>query len=403
MSKVDANRALSIYKDFTQQTDYVVQYLSIARQYEHQTRVEVPKLKHAPINLGKQLEDYLTDPEFELNRRQYLKELELKNSRTSSNHTGKRFAAKGDSQMRATSKRSTSEPPRDKVPQPVKGPDPDLIDFFESIEQNRQAVKTQSSYEQQPYQITNSSPFPIQEQQSYQKNGFQPQQLLYQNSDQLQVFGVGVSSQPSLPHTQNNFITHQMNGYPHQGSFQSDGLSATPVNLTSFPQINQQQISNSHTGNKQATNPFRQTINMTPTTNISETQFANPSPVILQAKGHSTNPFAKPIYTPKRDFSLPLDQHFSSMQPQTTSFSPVATGSTNPFAKSVTQNLAPLSQLAGSQPLASGGTNPFRQSQLVNNSASFGPINKQQPIGGGLDNLETIPVFPSTIQQQVWP
>jgi hypothetical protein len=58
MSRTDAERAMEIYKNFTKQTDFVVSYLSTARQYEHQTRVEVPKLKHAPVNLGKQLEDY---------------------------------------------------------------------------------------------------------------------------------------------------------------------------------------------------------------------------------------------------------------------------------------------------------------------------------------------------------
>ncbi len=61
MSKPDAERAMEIYNNFTKQTDFVVQYLSTARQYEHQTRVEVPKLKHAPVNLGKQLQEYLKD------------------------------------------------------------------------------------------------------------------------------------------------------------------------------------------------------------------------------------------------------------------------------------------------------------------------------------------------------
>ena len=81
MSRPDAERAMEIYKNFTKQTDFVVGYLNTARQYEHQTRVEVPKLKHAPVNLGKQLEDYLMDPDFEINRRQYLAEQESKKGR----------------------------------------------------------------------------------------------------------------------------------------------------------------------------------------------------------------------------------------------------------------------------------------------------------------------------------
>ena len=86
MSKSDAQRAMDIYRNFTKQTDLVVGFLSTARTYEHQTRVEVPKLKHAPIHLGKQLSDYLADPDFEINRRQYLAEQEAK-----------RFKSKGGS------------------------------------------------------------------------------------------------------------------------------------------------------------------------------------------------------------------------------------------------------------------------------------------------------------------
>ena len=52
---------MEIYRNFTRQTDFVVQYLGVARQYEHHTRVQVPKLKHAPVNLGRQLEDHLVD------------------------------------------------------------------------------------------------------------------------------------------------------------------------------------------------------------------------------------------------------------------------------------------------------------------------------------------------------
>src|SRR4030081_968982 len=81
MSKSDAERAMEIYRTFSRQTDFVLGYLSTARTYEHQTRVEVPKLKHAPVNLGKQLEDYLADPDFETNRRQYLAEQEAKQSK----------------------------------------------------------------------------------------------------------------------------------------------------------------------------------------------------------------------------------------------------------------------------------------------------------------------------------
>lgn len=72
MSKTDAQRALAIYKTFTKQTNLVVEFLSTARQYENATRLEIPKLKHAPTSLTASLEEYLNDPDFEVNRRQYL-------------------------------------------------------------------------------------------------------------------------------------------------------------------------------------------------------------------------------------------------------------------------------------------------------------------------------------------
>src|SRR4051812_27355338 len=84
MSKTDAERALEIYRTFIKQTDAVVRYLSVARQYELHTRVEVQKLKHAPVTLGRQLEEYLRDPDFDTNRRQYLAELNAKKGKPGS-------------------------------------------------------------------------------------------------------------------------------------------------------------------------------------------------------------------------------------------------------------------------------------------------------------------------------
>src|ERR1700761_3689628 len=78
MSKPDAERALKIYRSFVKQTDQVVRYLSIARHYEHATRLEIPKIKHAPTSLSSSLEEYLKDPDFEINRRQYLAQQESK-------------------------------------------------------------------------------------------------------------------------------------------------------------------------------------------------------------------------------------------------------------------------------------------------------------------------------------
>jgi hypothetical protein len=78
MSKPDATRALAIYRTFARQTEAVVQYLSLARAHEHSTRLEIPKIKHAPTSLAASLEEYLNDKDFEINRRQYIAEKEAK-------------------------------------------------------------------------------------------------------------------------------------------------------------------------------------------------------------------------------------------------------------------------------------------------------------------------------------
>lgn len=151
MSKVDAERAMAIYRTFTRQTDQVVQYLSVARQFEHHTRVEVPKLKHAPVNLGKQLEEYLNDEDFEVHRRQYLAEQEVKKTGGSSSNskvvvtTRKKettdFPEPASNNPFPTASSSNAKP--EAKPQANKGPDPDLIDFFDSIEQNQTPLQAQ--------------------------------------------------------------------------------------------------------------------------------------------------------------------------------------------------------------------------------------------------------------------
>jgi hypothetical protein len=87
---------------------------------------------------------------------------------------------------------------------------------------------------------------------------------------------------------------------------------------------------------------------------------------------------------------------------------PLQTG-TNPFAKNfaVAQPAQPTQQqrpvTAGgilSQP--TGSTNPFRQGAFVNHNTGMGWQHNQQAIGGGLDQLETIPVFPRPAQQTPW-
>ncbi|KAI5952075.1 hypothetical protein CANMA_005154 [Candida margitis] len=74
MSKYDAERSLKVYKKFVDQTKYVIDYLRVAKHLEYATKLHVPTIKHAPTALTSSLEEYLDDPNFEINRRQYLAE-----------------------------------------------------------------------------------------------------------------------------------------------------------------------------------------------------------------------------------------------------------------------------------------------------------------------------------------
>lgn len=170
MSRPDAERALSIYRAFAKQTEQVVQYLSVARHYEHATRLEIPKIKHAPTGLANSLEEYLNDKDFEVNRRQYLAQQEARKRGKSSNGTKKPFdTVKPTSSKTSTANNFPSPKPSQAAPAKPepKGPALDLIDFFDSIEQNQQPM-AQPQYEQ-------SLQYPAQAGLSAQPTGFLPQ------------------------------------------------------------------------------------------------------------------------------------------------------------------------------------------------------------------------------------
>ncbi|RFU27115.1 hypothetical protein B7463_g9225, partial [Scytalidium lignicola] len=421
MSRPDAERAMEIYRNFTKQTDFVVGYLGTARQYEHQTRVEVPKLKHAPVNLGKQLEDYLMDPDFEVNRRQYLAEQEAKKGKNG----GKQFPSSSKSEPEFKNSKSNvpetskSQPASSKPAPPAKGPDPDLIDFFDSIEQNQQPMATQPSFQQNPApQFNGSNPFPVQQTVQYPQNGFVPVQTGFQDPNQYQQqqqqqqppqlqqpFNSGFNSQQP-PQLQTNFTSAGFGGFAPQPSFQSGGLSSIPQDTTvSFSQPSLQPPVTQATGSPQTTNPFRASMMMANTTGISGSPFTATAPTTSLTR-QSTNPFAKHTSTlsPPQPFSqMPTvsEQQFQSQQQNTTPVRALPTG-TNPFAKNASSPQPQQPQPTGLVPQPTANTNPFRQSQFVNTATGLGWQNNQQLIGGGLDQIETAPIFPRPAPQQPW-
>lgn len=425
MSKSDADRAMEIYRTFTRQTDFVVGYLSTARSYEHKTRVEVPKLKHAPVNLGKQLEDYLADPDFDINRRQYLAEQEVKKYKKGglkpfaappTSDSSPTRAAVGKAFPDANPAKAVATKPQSATPH---GPAPDLIDFFGSIEQNQQPLSTAAPQQQinapdytgapqfQPQQA------PQQQPQQFQQNGFAPQQTGYQDPNQLQLqqqqqqqqFNNGLS-QPQPQHLlQTNFTGADFGGFspqpqqPYQQTSLSPITQNTPSSFPPQPLQNYQQTGQPQQQQQQATNPFRASMMLNHTA-----QPQGPMPPLPTGPSppQNTNPFAKPASAPP----IPAAQQYGQ-QPVASPLQAAQTG-TNPFARGgrpgTSGGSGPLQQpqQQGLMPQPTGSTNPFRQSAFVNTATGQGWQNAQAPIGGGLDALETISVFPRPSQQQPW-
>ncbi|KAI1292745.1 ANTH-domain-containing protein [Xylaria venustula] len=440
MSKVDAERAMDIYRQFTKTTDAVVQYLTVARQWEPHTRVEVPKLKHAPVNLRRQLEDYMNDPDFEINRRQYIAEQQAKKKGGLSK--GEKSAP--ETKLEAanpfpTANSSSAFAPR--APQAAKGPDPDLIDFFDSIEQNQTTMSTQPNAQpNQPIQMplaNSGNPWPtgIQQPTQLQDNGFVPQTTGFPNNSPFQQpnptgFQLPQQIPPQMPSQippqmappmQPNFTGAGFGGYTPQPSFTPTSLAPIPQDsVASYPtgSLSPPMQTGLQTG-QQTTNPFRASMMMANPTGMSVNSAipnvfpaqTGPQPQPPSALTRQpTNPFARSSPQALAPFSNPPSTSpFQSPPPiqPTASLQPAVTG-TNPFAR----NFSPVGNQAQQQqrprtsggivPQATGATNPFRQGAFVNHQTGLGWQHNQMPIGGGLDQLPTQPVFPRPAQQTAW-
>ncbi|KAL9071504.1 MAG: hypothetical protein Q9157_005446 [Trypethelium eluteriae] len=419
MSRPDAERALGIYRTFVKQTDNVVQYLGLARNYEHMTRLEIPKIKHAPTSLAASLEEYLNDKDFEVNRRQYLAQQEAKRTGKKPNGATKTF---GESKS-PTSKTDDKAFPTIKSSQvqgkdEARGPAPDLIDLFESIEQNQQPLGQSTAYGQPTqYGQIQTAPF-AQQTGNFSNAGTNPfgQPQQQPQPQQLQSNFTGAGFGGYTPQPQPAFDVQQP-GMPQNGYSSFPQQQQQPGVFGQQPQqpfgSQQEQMS------PQSTNPFRQSTLPNIATGSPST-FGSP-PVTSPVNRQSTNPFAKAtsapvsassftLQSPQSTFSSPptqTTQPFSpppQPQPQSQPLQSAPTG-TNPFARNAAPNTqqqpqsAPLPQ-AGLNMNAISSTNPFRQSAFVNQQTGQGWQSGPQPTMGGFGNLETTPVFPRPGQGQ---
>ena len=423
---------MKIYKAFVKQTDQAVRFLSTARHFEHATRLEIPKIKHAPTSLSSSLEEYLNDPEFEAQRKQYLTQQESNKKGKSIN--GKALAAKPSTTSNGTSsaKPSASQSSAKAEKPPPKGPAPDLIDFFESIEQYQQPM-AQPTYQQPQFgQAPQQVPGGMPQQGQYPPQGGIPQQgfgpvpvqntnpFLQMQAPQVQASQMGPAQvQP----VQQNMAPASYPGMVQQPRYATTLSSIPQSSVASFAGQGVQQFP-VNAADVHSTNPFRQSMLMGSATGTSSSSFTSGTTLNTAISSQaSTNPFAKsstPSTPQMGPFSAPSAQAgsypFSPTGSQPSPFGPMSPGvqmmqnasqipqaasmagaGTNPFAAAGPSPFA-QGQFAQAPVVsqATGSTNPFRQSSFVNPNTGAGwQTSAQGTISGVASNqVETVPVFP---------
>jgi len=431
MSRYDAERALEIYKTFTKQTADVVEYLQQARGVETATRLQIPNLKHAPTSLTSSLEEYLHDPDFDVNRRQYLAQQEAKKSGKPILTTKPKSPPPGQQSKTSAAQRFPSPTPANPAPEQAqpKPVAPDLIDFFESIESeqtpmfgnqptNGQQIQMPQPQNQFTQQAQVDAAFGIQmQQQSVPQQPFvAPSQQFPTQTGPGPGFGTGYQAQnpynqvaqqqplPSIIQTNNlpaiqqppqniqtNFTGTGFGGYtpPDQNAVTAPLISAIPQRFTQpiqqpsyqqpqqQPQQQQQSLSPVVTGATD-TNPFRQSMMMTGSVSTAPSLYATSPPAVAQPK--STNPFARqasptnlsPTSPPS---AYPISTQSTSAYPQAMPISAQPTvrsmpTGTNPFARSVSSAGTGLTVPANAT--GASVTNPFRQSIMAQQQQNGG-------------------------------
>jgi hypothetical protein len=323
-----------LYKSFAKLTTLVMEYLAIARRHESSTRIEVPKLRHAPTSLANMLQEYLNDPDFEVNRRQYLAEQEAKSKRPANGGAKagsdpKPSTAQPAARQQPSSQSSAAAARSENAPGPAKGSGPNMIDFFAPID-------AQPTYANN--QAPSQSTIMFQQQQVQQalqqaaaggggggmpqlQTGFPNQQQQQQQQPQQQPFGSqptgaygGQYGQPAPQFgnqqvQQNPMMTGfggnpSINGFMNQSptTYSGSSLGVIPQGNQASFQAMPPQLNNLQTGQQQPqiTNPFRQSAMFTgqPQPNLgqfNQTPFSSSSGSMDPSMGQqpSTNPFAR--------------------------------------------------------------------------------------------------------------
>lgn len=330
MSRYDAERGLEIYREYCILTGRVVDYLKVAKHMEYATKLHIPTLKHAPISLVENLEDYLQNGGPEGDKGPHAKN----NNSVSANSDLHKQQAQYQEQLHNIPAQQQNMQQLNS--QPTTNP------FFQQIQQQTSA-QVQPAAPLQP-QPTN--------------NPFLQQQIIPVQIVPGQNFQLQQQQLPQVP--MQSYATGQFSSvHGLTPAYTGAGFGGyTPQQQQQPNQIEPQQqqpatpqpLKSSQTGN----NPFALSYKPTGTNlgAIAEQPTNNPFALKTSSNVEASNP------------QIQLQQH------------------TNPF--SLTSSANPNVQ------------NSTQQQQYNSNRISLNP----QPTMGGYENLQTTPVFPSTIQEQ---
>ncbi|KAL6452053.1 SPBC19F8.03c ENTH domain-containing protein C19F8.03c [Candida maltosa Xu316] len=391
MYKADAERSLKIYKKFVDQTKFVIDYLRVAKHLEYATKLHVPTIKHAPTALTSSLEEYLEDPNFEMNRRQYLLEKGNKDVKetkppifntTNNNNGNPQNNEKSDLKRQNSLVVQQTYNPWSAMIIPVVG----IVD----PNQGQQEAQLQAQHQQAQIQQAQLQQAQIQQAQLQQAQ-LQQAQLQQAQLQQAQL------QQAQLQQAQ---LQNQHTGFtPLPSIIQGQELQSPTIQSTFTgvgfggygPQQQQQQLQPQHT------NPF-----------VQQQQQQQPVPPQFGLQRSNTNPFANAQQQQQQQFIQPVQQQFTQPPQQ-----PLQPQSTNPFANTRFASSSHTTAFtvdngSSQQPqkpiqATATGNNPFKVSQTTSQLFDEYSKNQQQssqlkpqPTAGGLEHVPTIPVFPET-------
>lgn len=436
----DAERALTVYKKFVDQTKYVIDYLRVAKHLEYATKLHVPTIKHAPTALTSLLEEYLTDPNFEENRRQYIAEKSAKDLAKQGNARADPAApAANNASVQAPSANVFSQQhavvvngQRYLVVEPLLAQQAtqNTATYQGAAGQNGQMYSVQTPGAMlglagmNPQQTVNpwGAPAQVQPQQTQQfqqqqqpqqpqqpqqmqqmqfpSQATQPQMQQSQQSQQLDPFGQLFTGQypPQQQQLTSSFTGQGFGGYGVQPQQQATG--SNPF-LESGSLLNLQSAQNLQNQNTQSLMRM-QTMSV---------PVANGQPLFLANQQFPQSASQSHLALPQGNLQRQNTNPFSPLRSSITG-NAISINASNPFENTrfANKNTTALSfqRTSSVEPIQASATgrNPFQVSQTTSNVFNQAENKPQQTLrpqatAGGLENLPHIAVFPQTQQEQV--